>query len=177
MYNQFEDRVNFSNVSFPVGMPDIYKFEQDNPDISINIFSHSEGEFYPVHSTNLDGNSSINRRGVNLVQNITIDLISGELVAHFYPVTNLSKFTQKKYMPNRGGPIFYAHNVACDICTRSFKAKPTKGRTNSFILKNGEIHLGFTSLNTTQAYIDHMFLCKQGVYIIIFSIVIKMLFY
>ena len=67
-------------------------------------------------------------------------------------------------MSSLSGSTSYAHNVACDICTRSFKAKPTKDNQNSFILKNGEIHLGFTTLNTTQAYIDHIFLCKQGVY-------------
>jgi hypothetical protein len=145
-------------------MSDVYKFEADNPDISVNIFVHSEGEFYPVHSTNLDGNTSKNRVGVNLVQNTSIDLTSGELVDHFYPVTNLSRFTQKKYMSNLTGSTSYAHNIACDICTRLFKAQPTKDRQNSFILKNGEIHLGFTTLNKTQAYIDHIFICKQGVY-------------
>ena len=39
-------------------MYNVYKFEADNPDISVNIFVHSEGEFYPVHSTNLDRNTS-----------------------------------------------------------------------------------------------------------------------
>jgi hypothetical protein len=164
VYDQFEQRVNFASVGFPAGMSDIYKFEADNPEISVNIFIHSEGEFYPVHSTNLDGNISQNRIGVNLVQNTSIDLTSGELVDHFYPVTNLSKFTQKKYMSNLTGATSYAHNISCDICTRSFRAKAVMDSENSFILNNGELHLGFTSLNTTQAYIDHIFICKQGVY-------------
>ena len=58
MYDQFEQRVNFASVGFPAGMSDVYKFEADNPEISVNIFVLSEGEFYPVHSTNLDGNIS-----------------------------------------------------------------------------------------------------------------------
>ena len=100
-------------------MSDVYKFEADNPDISVNIFVHSEGEFYPVHSTNLDGNTSNSRIAVNLIQNTSIDLKSGEMVDHFYPVTNLSKFTQKKYMTSLTGATSYAkllYNLQCVIC-------------------------------------------------------------
>lgn len=151
-------------MAFPAGMPDIYNFEKDNPHLSVNIFVHSEGEFYPVHSTNLNEKAGIDRVGVNLVQNTSIDMISGELVDHFYPVTNLSKFTQKKYISKFSGLTSYGHNISCQTCARSFKIKNTNSRKNSFILRNGEIHLGFTDLNTSQAYIDHIFLCKQGVY-------------
>lgn len=163
-YNQFEHRVNFSNVTFPAGMPDIYNFEKDNPHLSINVFTHSEGEFFPVHSTNLNEKAGVDRVGINLVQNTSIDMTSGELVDHFYPVTNLSRFTQKKYTSPSGGSNSYSHNISCQTCARSFRAKKTKSKKNSFILRNGEIHLGFTDLNTSQAYIDHIFLCKQGMY-------------
>ena len=156
--------MNFSNVTFPAGMVDIYNFEEDNPHLSINVFVHSEGEFFPVHSTNLDETACVDRTGVNLVQNMSIDMTSGELVDHFYPVTNLSKFLQKKYISKSGGSNSYGHNIACQTCARSFRVKNTKSKKSSFVLRNGEIHLGFTDINTSQAYIDHIFLCKQGVY-------------
>ena len=99
-------------MTFPAGMPDIYNFEQDNPHLSINVFTHSEGEFFPIHSTNLNEGAGCERIGVNLVQNMTIDMTSGELIEHFYPVTNLSRFTQKKYTSKSGGvykiPFFLA---------------------------------------------------------------------
>ena len=145
-------------------MPDIYNFEQDNPHLSINVFTHSEGEFFPIHSTNLNEGAGCERIGVNLVQNMTIDMTSGELIEHFYPVTNLSRFTQKKYTSKSGGSNSYNHNIACQTCAKSFRAKKTKSKKSSFILRNGEIHLGFTGLNQSQSYIDHIFLCKQGVY-------------
>ena len=151
-------------MTFPVGMPDVYNFERDNPHLSINIFIHSDGEFFPVHSTNLDGKAGIARVGVNLVQNTTIDMVSGELVDHFYPVVNLSKFTQKKYISKINGSTSYGHNISCETCAQSFKPRTTKSKKNSFILRNGEVHLGFTDLNISQAYIDHIFLCKQGEY-------------
>ena len=97
-YDEFENRVNFANMTFPAGMSDIYTFEEDNPHLAINIFTHSDGQFFPVHSTNLNGETDKARVGVNLVQNTTIDMSSGELVDHFYPVTNLSKFTQKNIL-------------------------------------------------------------------------------
>ena len=133
-------------------MVDIYNFEKDNPHLSINVFVHSEG-------TNLNEKVSVDRIGVNLVQNMSIDMTSGELVDHFYPVTNLSRFTQKEYTSESGGSNSYSHNISCQTCARSFRAKKTKSKKkNSFILRNGEIHLGFTDLNTSQAYIDHIFL-------------------
>ena len=70
-------------MTFPAGMPDIYNFEKDNPHLSINVFTHSEGEFFPVHSTNLNEKAGVDRVGVNLVQNMSIDMTSGELVDHF----------------------------------------------------------------------------------------------
>ena len=165
-YDEFENRVNFANMTFPAGMSDIYIFEKDNPHLSINIFTHSDGQFFPVHSTNLNGETDKARVGVNLVQNTTIDMSSGELVDHFYPVTNLSKFTQKKYISKINGATSYGHNISCETCAQSFKPRTTKSRKNSFVLRNGEVHLGFTDLNISQAYIDHIFLCKQGLYII-----------
>ena len=151
-------------MTFPAGMQEIYRFEQDNPHLSINVFTHSEGEFFPIHSTNLNEGAGCERIGVNLVQNMTLDMTSGELIEHFYPVTNLSRFTQKKYTSKSGGSNSYNHNIACQTCARSFRTKKTKSKKNSFILRNGEIHLGFTGLNQSQSYIDHIFLCKQGVY-------------
>ena len=143
-------------------MPDVYRFEEDNKHLSINIFVHSEGEFYPAHSTNMDGRKSSERIGVNIVQNTAIDLTSGDLMDHYYPVTNLSKFTPKKYISKVHGKTSYNHNISCDICTRSFKCKKSADHTTNFILANGEIHLGFTQLNMTQSFIDHIFLCRQG---------------
>ena len=143
-------------------MPDVYKFEEDNRHISINIFVHSEGEFYPAHSTNLDRRDPGERIGVNIVQNTTIDITSGELSDHFYPITNLSKFAQKKYISKVHGKTSYSHNISCDICTRSFKSMNSDDHKTSFNMKNGEIHLGFTQLNMTQTFINHIFLCRQG---------------
>ena len=153
---------DFSRVQFPAGMPNVYRFEEDNRHLSVNIFVHSEGEFYPAHSTNLDGRDPSEHIGVNIVQNTAIDITSGEMVDRYYPVTNLSKFAQKKYISKVHGKTSYGHNISCDICMRSFKCEKSDDHTTSFILENGEIHLGFNQMNMTQTFINHIFLCRQG---------------
>ena len=101
-------------------MPDVYRFEEDNKHLSVNIFVHSEGEFYPAHSTNLDGRNPSERVGVNIVQNTAIDITSGEMMDHYYPVTNLSKFAKKiyilvKFMGKRLTVIIYPVIFAQDL--------------------------------------------------------------
>ena len=142
-YDHFEDRVDFSRVQFPAGMADVYKFEEDNRPISVNIFVHSEGEFYPAHSTNLDGRDPGERIGVNIVQNTSIDFTSGGPSDQFYPITNLSKFAQKKYISKIHGKTSYGHNICCDVCTRSFKSMNSDDRETNLIWQKAR----FTSVS------------------------------
>ena len=96
-YDKFAGEVNFSRVTYPEGMEDIKHFEEDNKHLSINVFIHSEGEFYGVHSTKPGKSTHSEHVGVNIVQNTTLDWETGEITDHFYPITNLSRFAQKVY--------------------------------------------------------------------------------
>ena len=154
-------------------MEDIKRFEEDNKYLNVNIFIHSEGEFCGVHSTKpgkstqeIGENTHSERTGVNIVQNTMLDWETGEITDHFYPITNLSRFSQKVYKSQTTGKISYGKTVNCDICTQSFLSfnKPCRRRT-SFNLDAGELHLGMTELNMTQAFIDHRFRCGLGIFI------------
>ena len=161
-YDQFANELDFSRVSYPVGMDDILRFEEDNPSIRINIFIHSEGEFFPGHTTsNSTGSRSV---GINIVQNTALEWDTAEISEHFYPVVNLTKFSQRVYRSALSGIRSYSHTISCDICTSTFKLHTNqKGRKNSYIIGNGELHLGFDDLNTSQAYINHRIVCEQGI--------------
>ena len=104
--------------------------------------------------------------GVNIVQNTMLDWETGEITDHFYPITNLSRFSQKVYKSKTTGNISYGKTVNCDICAQSFRSfnKPGRRRT-SFNLDAGELHLGMTELNVSQAFIDHRFRCVLGIFI------------
>ena len=176
-YDKFAAEVDFSRVTYPAGMEDIKRFEEDNKHLTVNVFVHSEGEFYAVHSTKpgkstqeIGDNTHSDRKGVNIVQNTMLDWESGEITDHFYPVTNLSRFSQKVYRSKTTGNISYGKTVNCDICAQSFRSfnKPQSAtrRRTSFNLESGELHLGMTQLNMSQAFIDHRFRCGLGIVLI-----------
>ena len=56
---------------------------------------------------------------MNIVQNTAIDITSGEMMDHYYPVTNLSKFVKKnifvKFMRKRLTVIIYPVIFARDL--------------------------------------------------------------
>ena len=47
-YEIYRGVLNFTGVSFPVKVSDVTKFEQRNPDLSVNIFGWKSG-LYPLH--------------------------------------------------------------------------------------------------------------------------------
>ena len=49
-YVQYDDKLNFSGIEFPVQTKDILKFENQN-DISVNVFGYEKGNVYPIHLT------------------------------------------------------------------------------------------------------------------------------
>ena len=51
IYKGHVSDLNFKDISFPVKMDDMPKFEKQN-DMSINIFGYEKNEIFPVHITN-----------------------------------------------------------------------------------------------------------------------------
>ena len=139
-------------------MIDIRKFCRKNKNLSMKIFSHSDGLFTPIFQSKHTKPGK--RSPINLVLNRTVHWDSGELGEHFYPVTNLMKFTQKLYKSNPCTRTTYSSTTACNGCGEVFSLlKGSKTRMN-----DGEIHLGLHDSSKTEKFLEHQFLCNQGSY-------------
>ena len=153
--------MDFSNIDFPVGLSDILRFEKLNPDISIRIFRHCDGNFFPIHQTKFEESDHSVRIPVNIVQNTTICWNTGEMSDHFYPIINLSKFTQKLYKSkNPGGRTTYSKTTSCSVCTETFCFK--RESFASAVMSDGDIHLGHNTKDLTEKFISHQFNCLRG---------------
>ena len=158
-------------------MRDIHRFERQNTSYSIRIFTHTDGEFFPgiilinlsflknlnilciAYRTEFSEGDREEKTGINIVQSTTICSQTGELFDHFYPVTNLSKFTQKIYN-NKVGKSQYGKTIACEICSETFAFNPN--RCGEIKINDGEIHLGYAAVNKTEKFLNHQFNCSKG---------------
>jgi hypothetical protein len=160
-------------------MGDIHRFERQNTSYSIRIFAHSDGEFFPgiilinlsflkilnifnviAYRTEFSEGDREEKTGINIVQSTTICSQTGELFDHFYPVTNLSKFTQKIYNTKVGTKSAYGKTIACEICSETFTFNPN--RCGEIKINDGEVHLGHAAVNKTEKFLNHQFNCSKG---------------
>jgi len=79
-YKDHESDLNFKDISFPVKMDDIPKFEKQNK-LSVNVFRYEKNEVFPIHVTR-------NRyeRHVNLL------MISDHKKSHFCWIKDLNRY-------------------------------------------------------------------------------------
>ena len=167
-YDQYEDLIDFSNITLPISDLDIRLFEKQNPECGLQIFIHSDGYFYTQYSTKYKQGVSRRPKTINLVQNTTICVDTGELVSHFYPITNLTRFTQKIYnAKNPKSKTQYGKTIPCEQCAQTFSFKYEHNK--NFKVEDGEIHkIGHSDADLTEKFLEHQFHCKKGIYIDIF---------
>jgi hypothetical protein len=123
-----------------------------------------------VYKTEFSERNQKKKSVINIVQNTTICWETGELFDHFYPVTNLSKFTQKIYNNKvETKKTTYGKSIACEICTETFMFK--RSRYGNITMNDGEIHLGHNNVNLTEKFLDHQFYCTKGERHIFFFII------
>jgi len=48
------ETLNFKNISFPVKLRDINKFEKQNPTISVNVLGYDDKIIYPLRMSEMD---------------------------------------------------------------------------------------------------------------------------
>ena len=100
-YYDHKNSLNFDEISFPVKMEDIPKFEKQN-DISINVFGYEKGDVFPIHIT-----KNRYEKLVNLL------VISDDKKSHYCWIKDLNRllFDQK----SNGHRHFY-----CKYCLHGF---------------------------------------------------------
>ncbi|KAK3084100.1 hypothetical protein FSP39_008173 [Pinctada imbricata] len=78
-YVEHIDELDFTEISFPVKISDIPKFEKRN-DISVNVFGYEKGDIYPLHLTNERG-----------IQHVNLLLISDKEKQHYCWIKNFNR--------------------------------------------------------------------------------------
>ena len=100
-YTQFENSLDWSNISFPTPLTDIVKFEKKN-NISINVFGWEKNEIFPLQITKFSHQVHIN-----------LLLISDGIRRHFCLIKNMSRLLGDRTKHN--GQAYY-----CNYCLHGF---------------------------------------------------------
>lgn len=101
-YRCFEQELNVNDITFPMRVCDIAKFERQNPTISINLYGFEERELFPIYITECK-----REKHVNLL------LISNSETMHYCLITNLNRFLSS--LTKHNGKMFY-----CNYCLHGF---------------------------------------------------------
>ena len=121
-YERFYQRINCKNVNFPAGMNDIKILEKNNPNFRFHIWTMKKSDFYKIYETKVtEYHKTIEKYAKNSIKNIHTALVSYrnkqtvEIDHHFLHVSNLNKFTAKRYANNQ-----YEKILACPHCAKKF---------------------------------------------------------
>ena len=50
-YLEYEKEINMRNINYPIKVKDLRKFESQNPDIAINVFSFEDEKIFQIRIT------------------------------------------------------------------------------------------------------------------------------
>ena len=91
-----ENTLNMEGIEYPVRLEDIYKFERQNPSISITVFVHEEKGVYPLRNSN----------NTDREHKIILALIERDGVKHYCLVKNLSRLLSSQISKHDGKKYF-----------------------------------------------------------------------
>jgi hypothetical protein len=109
-YKKYEHELNVIDLSFPLNIKQVKKFENLNPSISVNIFAY-DGKVgvYPIHIT-----AHKNRRHVNML------LLSQGDKSHYVTIRSMSKLLRQKNS-------YHCAKFHCNYCLHGFTRQDLLG--------------------------------------------------
>jgi len=117
------ETLNFKNISFPVKLKDIDKFEKQNPTISLNVLGYDdENKVYPLRISNK--NEKLHE--VNLL------LLEGK---HYVLICNMSRLLTSQKTKHTEKRHF------CLRCLNSFTTEEVLKKHNEYCQKNGVVKI------------------------------------
>jgi hypothetical protein len=139
------EKLNWNNIKFPVSLKDIDKFEEQNPNISVNVFGY-ETFVYPLRISKYDRENIINTL-----------LISDDTKQHYCLIKNMSRLlasqATKKHQERHyclrclnGFPSKASLNKHKECCSSREAVKielPKKGTVQSFKNYNRSMRVPF----------------------------------
>lgn len=108
-YPTYHNFLNFNNISFPVSLKDVVKFEKQN-DVSVNVFIIEHEEILPVHVTKNEKENHINLL-------MLIKHYEDEILHHFCWIKNLSRLLVDQVGAHNGTKYF------CNTCLHYFHSE------------------------------------------------------
>ncbi|XP_053380054.1 uncharacterized protein LOC123531918 [Mercenaria mercenaria] len=103
-YYQYEQEVNMSGITYPVTLSQIRKVENQNENISINIFAYEDDSIVPLRITE--------KR--NRLHHVNLLWLTCEETSHYCLITNLNRFLSRT---NRHtGQLYF-----CPYCLHGFR--------------------------------------------------------
>ena len=102
-YTQFEEELTLTNITFPMKVKDINKFEKLNPTISINVLGYEDSDIFPLRIT-----GEVKEHHINLL------MFSSEEKSHYVLIRHLSRLVSSQ-MTAHNHEKFY-----CNFCLHGF---------------------------------------------------------
>ena len=104
-YSAYVDRLDFSDIEFPIKLKDVKKFEKQN-EISLNIFGYEENEVFPLRLTEFRFTTHFN-----------LLLLSKNKMHHYCLIKNLDRLLSHS-KTHRSRTYF------CHYCLQGFTSQP-----------------------------------------------------
>lgn len=119
-YRQYEHEVDMSGITFPVTLPEIRKFENQNRNISVNVFTYEDESILPLRITEQHNRT----HHVNLLW-----LKRGDK-SHYCLIKNLNRFLSRT-KTHRGQTFF------CSYCLHGFQRERSLSKHQQYCSSHG----------------------------------------
>jgi len=116
------ETLNFKNISFPVKLRDINKFEKQNPTISVNVLGYDDKIIYPLRISEMD-------KGLHEVNLLLLD------DKHYVLINNMLRLLTRQKT---------THEEKRNFCLRylnSFTTEEVLKKHNEYCQKNGTVKI------------------------------------
>lgn len=132
-YKKFEKKLNFDGIKFPVKLSDIHRFERNNRNISVNVYTYEYKFENPVSISPIRITSNVKANHVNLLliqksppnkkKNVLNESISFEklestqIQSHYCWIKSLSRLLGKQTSRHS------SKKYICNVCLQSFSSQ------------------------------------------------------
>ena len=129
-YLKYEHLMNFDNIQFPAGLDDMKTMEKNNPQVCFNVWQVRGVNFYRVYQTQSETIDKIREAGrlppstMQLVLAPYIDVMTKELMYHWFPVVNIKAWATQHSVTAEGNIKSGNAKEICPYCCMSF-SRPT----------------------------------------------------
>ena len=141
-YRKYRDTLNLQGLSFPLEVRDIPKFEQLNPDISINVLTREDDSFYVLYLSPERARS----------HHINLFLLEDGDKKHYLYIKNMSRLVA-------GRTTRTAKSFVCNSCLQPFTRKDVLERHIPYCLKHPPQQVRYPSHEDGSATLK--FKCKN----------------